>query len=272
MTELAAVDKPGLEDANLEGERIAKRLARAGIASRRDAERLIAERRVAVDGHVLDTPAIRVKPEARITVDGKPIAATQPTRLWRYHKPQGLVTTHRDPQGRQTVFESLPPGLPRVVSIGRLDLNSEGLLLLTNDGELARKLELPKTGWTRRYRVRVFGTVVKEKLESLGDGLVIDGIRYGPAQASLDPGEGDKSRSNAWLMVSLQEGKNREVRKILERIDLRVNRLIRVSYGPFQLGKLLPGAVEEISPRILREQLGQAAPKPESRRPSHRHD
>jgi len=254
---------------SLEGERIAKRLARAGIASRRDAEKLIAERRVAVDGHVLDTPAIRVKPEARITVDGKPIAAPEPTRLWRYHKPTGLVTTHRDPQGRPTVFAALPPELPRVVSIGRLDLNSEGLLLLTNDGELARKLELPQTGWTRRYRVRVWGTVTEDALRSLGDGLVIDGIKYGPAQATLDSaiGSGAKGR-NAWLTVSLQEGKNREVRKLLERIDLRVNRLIRIAYGPFQLGKLLPGAVEEISPRILREQLGKGAPKPHAHKKS----
>ena len=262
MTELSAVDK-----LSLEGERIAKRLARAGIASRRDAEKLIAERRVAVDGHVLDTPAIRVTPDARITVDGKPIAAPEPTRLWRYHKPTGLVTTHRDPQGRPTVFAALPPELPRVVSIGRLDLNSEGLLLLTNDGELARTLELPQTGWTRRYRVRVFGTVTEEGLRALGKGLVIEGTRYGPAQAALDPaaGKGERGR-NAWLSVALQEGKNREVRKLLEHIDLRVNRLIRVSYGPFQLGKLPPGAVEEISPRILREQLGGAAPKPQARR------
>jgi 23S rRNA pseudouridine2605 synthase len=256
-----------VDKSTIEGERIAKRLARAGIASRRDAERLIAERRVAVDGHVLSTPAIRVKPEARITVDGKPVAAPEPTRLWRYHKSLGLVTTHRDPQGRRTVFAALPPDLPRVVSVGRLDLNSEGLLLLTNDGELARRLELPRTGWTRRYRVRVFGTVRPEALASLSEGLVIDGVPYGPAQASLDPVSGTgESRRNAWLTICLQEGKNREVRKLLEQIGLRVSRLIRISYGPFQLGKLLPGTVEEVSPRILREQLGKSAPKPQPHR------
>jgi 23S rRNA pseudouridine2605 synthase len=243
------------------GERIAKRLARAGIASRRDAEKLIAEGRVAVDGKVLDSPAFNVKADARITVDGKPVAAAEPMRLWRYHKPAGLVTTHRDPEGRKTVFEAMPPELPRVVSIGRLDLNSEGLLLLTNDGALARALELPATGWTRRYRARVFGTVREADLKKLAQGVTIDGVRYAPAEATLDEAHGVAGR-NAWITIALQEGKNREVRKLLEHIGLSVNRLIRVAYGPFQLGKLPARAVEEVPPRVLRDQLGALAPKP----------
>jgi len=247
------------------GERIAKRLARAGVASRRDAERLIAEGRVAVDGKVLQSPAFNVTAEARITLDGKPIAAAEPTRLWRYHKPAGLVTTHKDPEGRRTVFEALPPGLPRVVSIGRLDLNSEGLLLLTNDGTLARALELPATGWTRRYRARVFGEVHEADLKKLAQGVTIDGIRYAPAEASLDAEHGPSGR-NAWVTVSLKEGKNREVRKLLEHIGLTVNRLIRTAYGPFQLGKLPARAIEEVPPRVLREQLGELAPKLPKRR------
>jgi 23S rRNA pseudouridine2605 synthase len=204
-------------------------------------------------------------PDSRITVDGKPVAAPEPTRLWRYHKPAGLVTTHRDPQGRKTVFAALPGDLPRVVSIGRLDLNSEGLLLLTNDGELARRLELPSTGWTRRYRVRVFGTPTQEGFDRLARGVVIDGVKYGPAHASIDRTQGSPDRRNAWVTVALQEGKNREVRKLLEQIDLKVNRLIRIAYGPFQLGKLVQGAVEEVGPRVLREQLGKPAPKHQSK-------
>lgn len=255
MTNTGADDKS-------EGERIAKRLARAGIASRRDAEKLIAERRVAVDGKILDTPAIRVGAHALITVDGRPVAAPEPTRLWRYHKPPGIVTSHRDPQGRKTVFATLPADLPRVVSIGRLDLSSEGLLLLTNDGELARRLELPQTGWTRRYRVRVFGHVSQQRLDALGEGITINGVRYGPARATADLTDGRTvSGRNAWLTISLQEGKNREVRKILERVGLTVNRLIRVAYGPFQLGNLETGGVEEVPPRVLRDQLGKPAPE-----------
>jgi len=239
------------------GERIAKRLARVGVCSRRDAERLIAEGRIAVDGNVLTTPALRVGPEARITVDGKPIAAAETTRLWRYHKPTGLLTTHRDPQGRPTIFQALPKDLPRVVSVGRLDLNSEGLLLLTNDGMLARRLELPATGWTRRYRVRVFGTVRAEDLARLAKGVTIEGMRYGPVLATLDRVQG----SNAWLTMSLKEGKNREVRRLLEHLGLKVNRLIRVAYGPFQLGNLASGAVDEVPRRVLKAQLGSLLPE-----------
>ncbi|MGE3931231.1 MAG: pseudouridine synthase, partial [Hyphomonadaceae bacterium] len=182
----------------------------------------------------------------------RPVGAPEATRLWRYHKPSGLVTTHRDPAGRPTVFERLPPDLPRVISVGRLDLTSEGLLLLTNDGALARRLELPANGWTRRYRARAFGRVTQEELDALKKGVTIDGVRYGPIDARLESGRG----ANVWLAISIQEGKNREVRRVLESIGLRVNRLIRIAYGPFQLGMLAPGAVEEIPRKVLREQLG----------------
>jgi 23S rRNA pseudouridine2605 synthase len=237
---------------SVEGERIAKALARAGVCSRRDAERLIAEGRVKLNGKKLDTPAVKVTSADRILVDGKPVAAAEQTRLWRYHKPAGLVTTHRDPQGRPTVFERLPEGLPRVVSIGRLDLTSEGLLLLTNDGELARKLELPSNGWVRRYRARAYGVITQAELDALQEGVTIAGIRYGRVDAALERQQG----ANAWITVSIAEGKNREVRRILEDIGLRVNRLIRVAYGPFQLGLLKPGMVEEIPRKVIREQLG----------------
>jgi len=237
-------------------ERIAKRLARAGLCSRRDAERWIAEGRVAVDGHRLESPAVLVTEASRITVDGKPIPEKSPTRLWRYHKPRGLVTTARDPQGRPTVFAALPPTLPRVISVGRLDFNSEGLLLLTNDGELARRLELPATGWTRRYRVRVQGLVDPAKLDRLADGMTVEGIAYGPVKAALDRQKGE----NAWLTMSLKEGKNREVRRLCEHFGWRVGRLIRVAYGPFQLGELEPGAVDEVPRKSLNEQLGLAPP------------
>jgi len=233
-------------------ERIAKFLARAGVCSRRDAERLIEEKRVRVNGLLLDTPAFKVNPSDKIMVDGKPIAQPEQTRLWRYHKPNGLVTTHRDPQDRPTVFQHLPPNLPRVVSIGRLDLNSEGLLLLTNDGGLARVLELPATGWVRRYRVRAYGRITQEELNSLAKGITVDGITYGPIEVVLEKGE----RTNSWMMVSLKEGKNREIRRVLEAIGLKVNRLIRVSYGPFQLSKMLPGVVEEVPTKHLRDHLG----------------
>lgn len=233
------------------GERIAKRLARAGLCSRRDAERWIAEGRVAVNGTVLTSPACVVRAGDAVLVDGNPIPEPEPARLWRYHKPSGLVTTARDEKGRETVFEKLPAELPRVVSVGRLDLTTEGLLLLTNDGELARFLELPTTGWTRRYRVRVFGEVDENQLAKLEKGLTIDGVQYGPIEAALDRIQG----RNAWLTVALKEGKNREIRKVMETLGLQVNRLIRVAYGPFQLGKLEEGAVEEVPRRVVREQL-----------------
>ena len=250
------------EPTEARGERIAKRIARSGLCSRRDAERLIAEGRVAVDGTKLDSPACLVTEASAIVVDGKPLPDTEPTRLWRYHKPRGLMTTHRDPQGRPTIFASLPAGLPRVISIGRLDFNSEGLLLLTNDGALARRLELPATGWLRRYRVRVHGTLDEARLAGLAKGIEIDGVRYGAIQAALDSRKG----SNAWLTVSLREGKNREVRKVVEALGGVVTRLIRVAYGPFQLGYLEPGAVEEVPARVMRDQLGKADGTPKPRR------
>lgn len=244
--------KPSEPSSNPEAERIAKFLARAGVCSRRDAERLIAEGRVKLNGKVLDTPAIKVTAADKIVVDGRPIGAVEPTRLWRYHKPSGLVTTHRDPAGRNTVFEHLPPDMPRVISIGRLDLTSEGLLLLTNDGELARRLELPANGWLRRYRARAFGRVSQEELDALKDGITVEGVRYGSIEAKLERGSG----ANSWINLALTEGKNREVRRVLDAFGLKVNRLIRTSYGPFQLGTLEPGAVEEIPRRVLKDQLG----------------
>lgn len=234
------------------GERIAKVLARAGIASRRDAERLIAEGRITVDGETLTSPARKVTGAEDIRFDGERIGKPEGVRLWRYHKPSGLVTTHKDPQGRQTVFESLPPELPRVLSVGRLDLTTEGLLLLTNDGGLARLLELPSTGWKRRYRVRAYGRVRENDLAALKDGIEIDGIAYGPIEAQLDRQQG----GNAWITISIREGKNREVRSIMRHLGLTVNRLIRVAYGPFQLGALKEGAAEEVPQKVLREQLG----------------
>jgi 23S rRNA pseudouridine2605 synthase len=235
-----------------EGERIAKVLARAGLCSRREAERWIAAGRVAVDGKILDSPAVTVTPASRVTVDGAPLPAAEAPRLWRYHKPAGLVTTARDPQGRPTVFDNLPKSLPRVVSVGRLDLNSEGLLLLTNDGALARRLELPSSGWVRRYRVRVHGRVGDADLARLDGGITVDGVKYGPIRAKLDR----QQRSNAWITMSLTEGKNREIRKVLAHMGWPVTRLIRLSYGPFQLGGLEPGKVEEVPARVMAEQLG----------------
>ena len=236
------------------GERIAKALARAGVCSRRDAERLIAEGRVSVNGQTLDTPAFKVAARDEIRVDGKLIAEAEPTRLWRYHKPPGLVTTNKDPQNRPTVFDRLPEGLPRVVSVGRLDLSSEGLLLLSNDGELARQLELPANAWTRRYRARAFGRITQEELDALAKGHEVDGVRYGPIEAVLERQQG----ANAWIGLTLSEGKNREVRRVLESLGLNVNRLIRTSYGPFELGVLKPGQVDEVPPRVLRAQFGPA--------------
>jgi 23S rRNA pseudouridine2605 synthase len=238
------------------GERIAKRLARAGLCSRRDAERWIADGRVAVDGKTLTTPAVVVTEANLITVDGQPIPEPERPRLFRYHKPAGLVTTARDPRGRPTIFERLPPELPRLISVGRLDITSEGLLLLTNDGELARHLELPATGWLRRYRVRAFGKVEESALKSLARGVTVDGVAYGPIEAALDKTPSTDGRANLWLTVALREGKNREVRKVLEHLGLTVNRLIRVAYGPFQLGELARGQVEEVPRAVLRAQLG----------------
>jgi len=231
--------------------RIAKALARAGLCSRREAERWIEGGRVSVNGEVLESPARDVAPADRILVDGNPLPAPAPPRLWRYHKPKGRVTTHSDPQGRPTVFEALPEEMPRVISIGRLDFNTEGLLLLTNDGALARHLELPATGWLRRYRVRAHGEVAQEALDKLKDGVEIGGVRYGPIEATLEKVQG----SNVWLMLGLREGKNREVRTILDSLGLTVNRLIRVSFGPFQLLDLAPGAVEPVKRRVLADQL-----------------
>jgi 23S rRNA pseudouridine2605 synthase len=233
-------------------QRIAKVLARAGLCSRRDAERWIAEGRVSVNGEVLKTPAFTVGDDADIRVDGQPLPEPDRARLWRYHKPVGLVTTHRDEKDRPTVFAALPKELPRLISIGRLDLNSEGLLLLTNDGALARRLELPATGWLRRYKVRVHGIPDPNRLTALAKGIRIDGLDYGPIRAEFERQQG----SNAWVSLSLREGKNREVRRVLEHLGLSVTRLIRLSYGPFQLGLLARGAVEEVTGKVLRDQLG----------------
>jgi 23S rRNA pseudouridine2605 synthase len=235
------------------GERIAKRLARAGIASRRDAEDLIATGRVSVNGRKLDSPAFNVMPDDRIEVDGTAIPAIERTRLFLFHKPAGVVTTNRDPEGRKTVFDVLPADLPRLMTIGRLDINTEGLLLLTNDGGLSRVLELPATGWLRRYRVRVHGKVEEKALAGLKDGIAVDGVFYGSVEASLDREQG----SNAWLTIGLREGKNREVKNILGALGLEVSRLIRISYGPFQLSDLPEGHVLEIKGRMLRDQLGE---------------
>ncbi|GGF60796.1 pseudouridine synthase [Azorhizobium oxalatiphilum] len=235
-----------------EAERIAKVIARAGLGSRREIEDWIAEGRVSVNGKVLESPAFTVTATDEIKVDGQPLPERERTRLFLYHKPNGVVTTNRDPEGRTTLFELLPPTLPRLVSVGRLDLNSEGLLLLTNDGGLARVLELPETGWLRRYRVRAKGTVDQSQLDGLIKGITVEGVEYGSIEAVLDRVQG----ANVWITVALREGKNREVRNVLGALGLQVNRLIRVSYGPFQLGDVPEGGVEEVRTRILRDQLG----------------
>lgn len=240
------------QPANDKGERIAKVVARAGLCSRRDAEHWIEAGRIKVNGKVLTTPAVVVTGGDQIEVDGKPLPEKPSRRLWRYHKPTGLVVSHRDEKGRKSVFDALKQDLPRVVSIGRLDINTEGLLLLTNDGELARLLELPATGWVRRYRVRAHGTVDPEALQKLSNGLTIDGIHYGPIAAALGKIQG----SNCWLTFALREGKNREIKKVCEHLGLQVNRLIRTSFGPFQLGEMKRGAVAEVPAHVLAEQLG----------------
>lgn len=252
-----------ITDSEAGGDRIAKWLARAGVASRRDIERMIAEGRVSVDGVKLTTPAFKVAPGMTIAVDDKVIAAQDPPRMWRYHKPAGLVTSHKDPEGRATVFSRLPLSLPRVISVGRLDYNSEGLLLLTNDGGLARRLELPQSGWIRRYRARVFGKLEQKDLDRLKDGVTIDGVAYGPVEATLDR----PHATYPWVTVGIREGKNREVRKLMEFLGVRVARLIRLSFGPFMLGQLAPGQVEEVPARVMKATLGiegakLATPKP----------
>ena len=247
------LDAPGARSSEKrEGQRIAKVMARAGLCSRRDAEAWIAEGRVVVNGKTLDSPAFNVTPEDDVRVDGKPLAAPERTRLFLYNKPRGLATTARDPQGRPTIFEQLPQDLPRVVAVGRLDINTEGLMLLTNDGGLARVLELPSTGWLRRYRVRAHGEIAQAPLDALREGVTIDGVDYAGIEAALDRAQG----SNVWMTMGLREGKNREIKKVLEHLGLAVNRLIRISFGPFQLGDLEEGAVEEVRTRVLRDQLG----------------
>ena len=241
-------------DAAAAPERIAKHIARAGICSRREAERRIEDGRVTVNGETVTSPALNVSASDSITIDGKPLPARQPARLWRYHKPRGLIVSARDDKGRQTIFDTLPDTMPRVLTVGRLDLDSEGLLLLTNDGGLARHLELPSTGWSRKYRVRVQGRVDPDALPGLADGITIDGVRYGKVAAQLDR----QMASNAWLTIAIREGKNREVRRIMEHLGHQVSRLIRVSYGPFQLGDLPSGGVEPVKPRVLADQLGTA--------------
>lgn len=233
-------------------ERLAKFMARSGVCSRRQAEEYILQKRVTVNGEIVESPAFNVTGDEKILFDGEKLPEIQQTRLWLYHKPTGLVTTHKDEKERPTVFDNLPAGMPRVISVGRLDLNSEGLLLLTNNGELSRKLELPSNGWLRRYKVRVHGAVDDKKLKALLKGTVIDGVEYGPVKAEIESTQG----SNSWLLVTLSEGKNREIRKVMKSIGLDVARLIRLSYGPFQLGSLKKGEVREVPGKVLKEQLG----------------
>ena len=236
----------------MEGERLAKRMARAGLCSRREAEQWITAGIVKVNGKVVSTPAFNVTDEDEVVVDGQQVAEKEPMRLWLYHKPTGLVTSHKDEKGRASVFSALPKDMPRVISVGRLDLNSEGLLLLTNDGGLARKLELPSNGWIRKYRVRAFGNINAAMLVEMKRGVVADGVHYGSVEAAVDSTQG----KNTWLTVSLKEGKNREIRKIFEHFDCKVSRLLRISYGPFILGKLERGEVKEVSKKMLESFIG----------------
>ena len=244
-----------------DGQRIAKVLARRGIGSRRAVEAMIEAGRIAMNGKIVASPALNVTGRETFTLDGKPVDEADPPRLWLYHKPSGLVTTERDEKGRKTVFDALPEDLPRVMSVGRLDLTSEGLLLLTNDGEIKRRLELPSTGWLRKYRVRVNGTPDEATFQPLRDGITIEGERFQPMQVTLDRQQG----RNAWATVAIREGKNREIRRAMEAIGLTVNRLIRVSYGPFRLGELKAGDVEEVKARVLRDQLGLEKPPEDTR-------
>jgi 23S rRNA pseudouridine2605 synthase len=244
---------PDKDEPEKSGERIAKVIARAGLCSRREAEAWIAEGRVSVNDAKIASPALNVSARDRIAVDGKALPTRERTRLFLYHKPRGVVTTHADPEGRPTIFQALPKDLPRLISVGRLDLSTEGLLLLTNDGGLARVLELPSTGWLRRYRVRAHGSVTQDALDKLRNGVTIAGVRYGAIEATVDRLQG----ANVWLTFAIREGKNREVRNVLEHLGLQVNRLIRVSFGPFQLGELADGQVEEVKTRVLRDQLGE---------------
>ncbi len=232
-------------------ERIAKVIARAGVCSRREAEKLVAEGRVAVDGEIITSPALNISPGQRVTIDGSPLPRRDRVRLWRYHKPVGLITTHNDEKNRPTVFANLPPQLPRVISVGRLDINSEGLLLLTNDGELARHLELPSTGLQRSYRVRIRGRITERQIAKLAAGMTVDGINYGAVKVAVEREQG----ANSWLTVRLSEGKNREIRKLLAHFSLPVNRLIRTSYGPFQLDDLKSEMVAEVPEKIMRQLL-----------------
>ena len=233
------------------GERIAKFIARSGVCSRRAAEELILQQRVTLNGQIINSPAVNVEPSDKILIDGEKLPAIEQTRLWLYYKPVGLITSHKD-SSRPTVFDNLPADLPRVISVGRLDLNSEGLLLLTNNGELSRLLELPKNGWSRRYKVKVHGVVTSQKLDSVANGVTIDGVNYGPVKIVIDSTQG----SNTWLTITLTEGKNREIRRLMQHIGLDVARLIRLSYGPFQLGSLKKGEIKEVPHKVLKEQLG----------------
>ena len=248
---MAKTSSQNQDETPQKGERIAKVMARAGLCSRREAERWIADGRVVVDGAKLTSPALTVTQENTVVVDGKPLVGNEETKVWRYHKPAGLIVSHSDPEGRATIFERLPKNLPRVISVGRLDLNSEGLMLLTNNGELARHMEKPDTGWIRRYRVRVNGRVDEAALAKLANGVTISGIRYGAIKAEMDRQKG----ANAWVTMALTEGKNREIRKVMEHLGYQVTRLIRTAYGPFQLGNMERGAVADVSRKMLRESV-----------------
>ncbi|WP_298803394.1 pseudouridine synthase [uncultured Lentibacter sp.] len=264
MNNTSKSDKAASPAATPEGDRIAKVISRAGVASRREAERLIEQGRVSVNGKVITSPALNVTSADKVVVNGKPLKAPEPPRMWLYHKPQGLVSTHSDEQGRDTIFDKLPEGLPRVMTVGRLDLNSEGLLLLTNDGGVKRQLELPSTGWLRRYRVRLKGRPSDDSFEPLRRGLTLDGEAFQPMIVTLDRQQG----ANAWATVGLREGKNREIRRAMEAVGFTVNRLIRVSYGPFQLGDLKPGEVQELRAKVIRDQLGLQTPDAPPEKPA----